>query len=1104
MLAERSRIPVSLAVIGVERSADLPKPLSIAKFCPMRKHPPIVRRHPSRRLVRYETDQVRMSVRRKAQPSIEIPHTLAEAVRSGSAVAVLGAGASKECRGQGGRRAPDATQLRDHLAKRFLGTAKKERDLATVAEMAIAAGSGLPLVFDEVSRQFQNIQTSAAHAGLAGFRWRGLATTNYDLFIEEGYRANAAAPQTCVPFVKNTEPFDDRLRAETHPVALLKLHGCLDHRLDPDVPLLLSHEHYDGHDRNREHLFERLKHWAQSSVLVFIGYRLADPHIRQLIYRISPSQRPQWYLVSPGGDDDDRRFWSSKNVELLPTTFGEFVEALDQEVSSLFRALPLPRDAASRPYRRHFRTDQDPSERLVRSLDTDFAYVHGSLAFENVSAEKFYAGYDTDWCGIVRNYDFARKVGEDMLYAALDETAGDLPLRFELLLGQAGAGKTIALRRAAFDAATALDQLVLWLTEDGEPRADVLEELYSLTGLRVLLFVDHVSLHAEALERMLYTLRARNVPITVIASEREAEWGTYCRGLNEAFTPTTHTLRLLSAREAEALVDLLERHQCLGHLAEKPRTERIASFLDKAQANRQLLVALHELTQGRPFEDIILDEYERINPEVARSLYLDIATMHQFGVMARAGAISRISSIRFLDFKEEFLAPLQDIVRTTHDRYTGDDGYETRHAHVARLVFRVACEGDEERATQLARIITGLDTGYSSDRRILSGICRGREIAQAFVGIESAREIFDTAMAAMPSAAFLFQQAAILEMQHDSGSLDRAEELALEARELDSTNHIYLHTLAEVARRKARAARSPVQVSQLRAQSRSYLNSIHRSDPRRSLSYCNLLIDEVQTMLHVLPDDPKEYQVVEFDEKVGETVKRLHRAQRDHPGEAEFPAAEGRLYQLLGEEDRAERVLKIATGLRANTAGVFFRLAQILYRRADLDAAIQTLQDGLERFQSDKELHLQMALRLIEKHQSPDTVIDGHFRASYGTGDHAYDARFYHAAYLFWAGKIEESRALFNFVDEKANSDYRTGSVPAEDVITARIEEKKGTIEGIKDRYFFVRFGGWPKALFAHVSSLIDDQVEDLTQGAAVRFHIRFNRKGPMAVSVKL
>lgn len=1046
-----------------------------------------------------------MPAKSKSKTQIVIPHTLAEAVRGGSAVAVLGAGASKECSHvQGRQRVPDAMQLRDHLAKKFLGTTNEQRDLATVAEMAIVAGAGLPLVFDEVAAQFRDFRASDAHKALAGFRWRGLATTNYDCFIEEGWRANPFAPQRCVPFVKDAEPYDDRLRVEAHPVPLLKLHGCLNHRLDPDVPLVLSNEHYDEHDRNRIHLFQRLEQWAQSSVLVFIGYRLADPHLRRLIYRIDPSRRPQWYMVSPGGDEHDRRFWSGKNVELLSTTFGEFVEALDREVSDLFRALPLPQDADTRPYRRHFRTHQAPSEHLVRSLDTDFTYVHSGLSFDPVPAEKFYAGHDAGWCGIIRNYDFARKIGEDMLYAMLDDTQSTTTLRFALLQGQAGAGKTIALRRAAFDAAAALDQLVLWLAEDGEPRADVLEELYSLTGLRIFLFVDHVSLHAEALERMLYTLRARNVPITVIASEREAEWSTYCRGLNEAFTPTIYTLRLLSEREAETLVDLLERHRCLGYLAEKPRNERIAAFLDEARADRQLLVALHELTQGRPFEEIILDEYRRILPEVARSLYLDIATMHQFGVVARAGAISRISGIRFSDFKSEFVSPLQSIVRVTRDRYTGDASYETRHSHVARLVFSVACESDEERARQLARIITGLDTGYSSDRRILSGICRGREIARTFADIASARDIFDTAMAALPSAAFLFQQAAILEMQHDGGALDRAESLALEARVLDEDNHIYLHTLAEVTRRRAKEAASPVLASNFRARSRSYLNSMPNADPRRSLTYCNLLIDETHDMLRALPDDPKNYQIVEFDDKLDEAVKRLQRAQREHPGESEFLAAEGRLFQILGDEDRAKRLLKAATGLRTNTAGVFLRLARIEHGSGDLDAAIKTLEEGLKRFGSDKQLHLQMALRLVEKRQVPDSLIEGHLRASYSTGDHAYDARLHHAAYQFWIGRINESRDLFDAIDRRADPAYRSASLPAEDVIAAQIEEQTGTVETVKDSYFFIRFGGWPRAILAHMSALESDRIEDVVVGATVRFRLRFNRKGPVAAQVKL
>ena len=109
------------------------------------------------------------------------------------------------------------------------------------------------------------------------------------------------------------------------------------------------------------------------------------------------------------------------------------------------------------------------------------------------------------------------------------------------LEGAAGSGKTIALRRAAFDAATALDQFVLWLKPDGILRAEIIEELWALSSLRLMVFVDHVSLHSEELERALHTLKRKNVHVTFVLSEREAEWAAYCGGL-DAFLPSTSTL----------------------------------------------------------------------------------------------------------------------------------------------------------------------------------------------------------------------------------------------------------------------------------------------------------------------------------------------------------------------------------------------------------------------------------------------------------------------------------------------------------------------------------------------------------------------------------
>lgn len=1037
----------------------------------------------------------------KTKKPIELPHLLTEAVKDKRVVLVFGAGASKEAVNDAGQRPPDGNQMRDKLAEKYLGTKDETRDLMTVAEMAITNGAGEPQVFDEIARMVAGYTPSEAHKSIAKFSWRGMATTNYDRLIEEGYSEASDRVQTCVPFVKDAEPYDDRLKAERNPVALLKLHGCVNHRLDREVPLVLSHEHYHRVRNNRSKLLQRLQHWAQHSVLIFIGYRLADSHIRELIYEIDPGRRPQWYIVAPNADEHDARFWATKSVEIIKTEFGEFVRSLEQNIEPLLRVLSGATDNTERPYRKHFRSNDSGSDEFRQAIENDVEYVFSGVVFDDVEPKKFYSGFDRGWCGIVRGYDFQRKAGERLMYAALENEDKDGP-RFFLLQGSAGAGKTIALKRAAYDAATGLDEVVFWLKEGGVPRGDFFQELYDLTGKRILLFVDQISLHEHHVLKLLKRAKKTKLPITVVGAEREADWGNYCSELEEAFPPKVFTLSGLLKSEAEDLVDLLEQHSSLGMLQSKTRDERVDSFLNKDRSDRQLLVALHELTQGKPFEEIILEEYQRVVPDGAKRLYLDIATMHQFGVMARAGTISRISGVRFEDFEEHFFNPLKDIVRVTTDRFTGDKGYETRHSRVARIVFVVACASDEEKASQLARIISGLDTGFSADRRIIEKICKGRSMAEQFASIVPAREIFDMACSVAPSSAFLYQQAAILEYRHNHGSLDRAFELAEIARKIDGNNHIYLHTLAEVIRRQANVADRKIKKEQLRAQSRTYLNEIWLKDSRKALSFCNLFVDEVADMLKGISDDSKEHEVIEFDAKVDDAVERIKRARQDFPDEAEFSAAEARLWQILGDSEKAKSALGRAIRVRPRNSGVYLRLSNI-HRQADAkDETIRVLKQGLDKFPNDKSLHLRMALHLVETLNTPSPEMEFHFRSSFATGDHNFDARFFYAKYLFWSGKIEDCSNLFVEIDRIAPEQYRKVAPSSDDALTEKLGNYTGVVEGISERYFFVRFGGYPKPIFCYWKSLRNIPYDSLENGSQVSFRLRFNRKGPIAVEV--
>jgi hypothetical protein len=131
---------------------------------------------------------------------------------------------------------------------------------------------------------------------------------------------------------------------------------------------------------------------------------------------------------------------------------------------------------------------------------------------------------------------------------------------------------------------------------------DVLKEIYALTGKRLYLFVDRISIVRDELYTLLKDNKTGGIPLTVVCAERENEWLVYCDFL-VSFLTQDFTVEYLVPEEVVSLIGSLERHHALGLLADRSPEERINAFA--VRADRQLLVALHETTLGAPFEKII-------------------------------------------------------------------------------------------------------------------------------------------------------------------------------------------------------------------------------------------------------------------------------------------------------------------------------------------------------------------------------------------------------------------------------------------------------------------------------------------------------------------
>lgn len=1032
-----------------------------------------------------------------SRKAVKIPATLVESMKQQRVILFLGAGASMEAG------APSGDALRADVAKRFLGSEMAGYDLMSVAEMALRAhGNGV--VFEHIRTALESIEPSEAHKLLPTFRWRSIATTNYDLLLERAYAATPNRLQNPVTFVRDSEPVEDRMQSTNQPVEFLKLHGCLNQLHDPDLPPILSIEHYNRYSRNRTRLYSRLEDKARESPIIFCGYRLADSHIRSLLYRFTElGARPRYYVVTPGLSEHEIDYWESMNVGVIDARFGEFMKAMDFAVEPLFRSLSVGADVKEMPIRRLYRVNTMEPPRLKTALEKDFTYVHRDLPHAYQDPKRFYQGFDTGWGAIVQQLDAERRLTSDLVFkAVMEEAPTSTDVRLFVLRGPGGAGKTIALKRAAWDTATQLDALALWCESSGALAGERLLELHEFTGRRIFLFVDRIALRVDQVTAALRLAKARKVPLTVIGAERDSEWNVYCAPL-KPFLSEQLRVANLSTGEIERLLDLLARHGSLGLLGDKSRAEQIKAFQDRAE--RQLLVALHEATQGKKFEDIVVEEYQGIVPGQAQRLYLDIATMNQFAVPVRAGTISRISGIRFEDYERDFFAPLENVVLTTRDPYTGDYQYKARHSRVALFVFRGACPTDDERSAQLIRIIGGLDPGFATDAQVLQDIVRGRNLSEEFTDVEAGRAVYRAAVAAIPAHAHILQHWAIYESAHRRGSLIEAEELARRARDLSPKAASIIHTQAEVARKRANAEKSPLLKEQFRKQAHERLDELRSSrDVIALTSRCKLVIDEIETLTERLDPSSNERDLAYFASKVKTVEDQLMRARQSSPDSPDIEQVEAHLYEVLERPDKSLKALERAFKLGAKGSGVAIRLAKSYLNRGKPDKSADIFRTALERSPDDKQVHYEMAKLLIVTSADERGAIGGHLVKSYGKGDQNFESRHLHAQFLFMTGEQKEAMDLFSEIDRRAPEDWRAGIPQSHSPVSALLARFDGIVQKKDLGYLFVKSPGYLRDIYGRQDQASPDDWDNLSVGMEMNFSIRFNRSGPVAVQMKL
>jgi hypothetical protein len=1030
----------------------------------------------------------------------EIPGPLAEAMRRGDAVLFLGAGASFGSKHTDGRVLPLGNALRDLVCDRFLNGTCKDRSLDEVASLA-ENSAGRAELDHFVANAVRDFQPTPAHLRLPKFRWKAVFGTNYDLLVEAGWAA-AESLQTLKPLFRDTG-IERELSAVVDPLPYYKLHGTIDHLHDPSTPLILTQESYLNFRQNRRRLFGRLEDLAREMPVVFVGTRLADHHLREILQAVDAdaTTRPTYYFVSPDINEYDVALLGKKRMMPVKATFESFMTALDTTIDPMARQLHGAIAPATHSIERHFRRNVSCPPSIRAFLTDNAEHVYAGLPSTPLSADLFFKGESGSWDPIERGYDIERHIYASVMLRLLDLEHAPGEPNLICVRGVAGAGKSVFARRLAYDLAVKHDHLVLFCKPGVHLRADPLLDLHGLTGLPITLVVDQAADQLRSIEELTLRLASAGVPATLLLFDTHASFGSGLEAL-AGMVRADFDLRSLTRREIGDILVKLELHRALGLLEPLDHDERVRTF--ENLADRQLLVALYEATHGKPLEELLVDEYHRIMLSEAQELYLLVCTLNRFNVTVRAGLVQRVMGLRFNDFEKRFLGPLSGLVFAELDPRSRDYAYRARHPHIADIVFRRVLDTQTKQSEQYIRVIEGINPSYASDNAAMRKMLSARNLRDLTGSLPERRRILKVAERVVGEDVFILQQQAILEMNSQGGDLALAAERLDNAIQIQPRDTSLKHTRATLLARQAGHIKDPLARRTVRNQARAVLAEIRpkvANDPYFFAAKAGLAIDDLEDAVKGLPkgsDAPAEPGVIRLME---DAERALEQGLASAP-EFELLTRESfRLRRLMGEKEKGVKLLQRTLAQQPHLEFVTAAYARAVADH-DLSGALEAVRRCLsEKPQSRLLNQLVFELMVKESDDHRDALL-GPMRRAF-TSEDANVAMHVHAIrYHFMRREKEEFDAAVAAAARCSASwgERERARLPVQG---SRSDGRySGTVTKLAASHGYVSVPGLMQLVFVNAEQLPEECWEALRQGMAVHVRVFFNSRGPIARDV--
>lgn len=1022
---------------------------------------------------------------------MEIPSYLINELKRGNVILFLGGQAFTKSKNSEGESFLTDEQLKNKICDSFLGGDEKSLDLPSVFDIAIAE-KDLGSMRDFLKNLYWGYNPSIEQMKLADYNWSSIYSTNYSLIIEKIYSSDKKSNQKLVPIYKVSDRIDSLVKPPED-VAYVKLHGCITKLSESNLPILVSSEQYIKNKSERAVFYERLKESGSNKTILIIGGSLEDADIKYVLKEIESmsESRPRYYCIVDGFSERQQRMWETKRIHIISGTLDSFLSQLSYEISDFERQFHTTQK--QHPIERFFTSnDYLLSDSAFRDLDNSLAFLHEQMPIESTNNKLFYKGSSQGWSAISLNLDVRRKIADEILLEVILTDEVDRNKNFEMynISGSAGSGKTVFLKRIAWDSAIDFRKICLYYESIEKIPVNTLIELAEKVGERIFVFIDRASLHVQDLIHLSNSFTRSKLKLTCIVTERKNEWNIECGALENLLTDSFN-LRDLSINEIESLIQKLEINNSLGVLKDKSQEERVEAFFSKS--NRQLLVALHEVTMGKPFRSIIQNEYDNIIPRKAQLMYRTVCVMNQFNAPVRAGVIKRVHDISFYDFKKEFFSPLEKIVQVVQNSSTQDIDYIARHPTIATMVFSHSLPNELDRFETYMSILLSLDIGFSSDRIVFRELIKFRHLSDVFRTMEHIENLYINVSKVCGDDDYYYQQYAIFKMRSPSPNYMKAEELLNKAEYYGPHNVTIKHSRAELELSRAKHSKG-LERERLLNKADALSRDINNGTSHGLDTRCKIALQRLEDSIKA--GDP---EVVIDAVKNAEELISI--ALQSYPDDEVLLSEESRFALLINDNDRSIKALEKAFAKNNANGHVASRLSSYYLSVGRESDAFTTLNAALKTNPTNKLVNAALAKIYSDKGDAFKDEAEYHWRHSFTDGDRNSINQLLYSRQLYINGKTNEyNEQVIKLKQIRVSPNTRhmlrgiIKTPSGESVIyTGRVYRKEAT-------YALIDTIGFSSPHYLHYTSCHEDIWDELKVNDNVNYNLGFTFSGTAAV----